>query len=68
MVPVNNFSEIRTDTEWIESDDLKSTGPHLMEVLGLILTYDLSNTAGFVICVSPGSQNCCFFHNWPLIK
>ena len=33
-----------------------------MEVLNISLTCDFTNTAGYVICISPVLQNCCFLH------
>ena len=52
----------KDSTEQTKSDDLRYTGLHLMEALNLSLTCDFTNTAGYVICISPVLQNCCFLH------
>ena len=54
--------EDKDSTEQTKSDDLRSTGLNLMEVLNISLTCDFTNTAGYVICISPVLQNCCFLH------
>ena len=54
--------EDKDSTEQTKSDDLRYTGLHLMEVLNISLTCDFTNTAGYVICISPVLQNCCFLH------
>ena len=54
--------EDKDSTGQTKSDDLRYTGLHLMEVLNISLTCDFTNTAGYVICISPVLQNCCFLH------
>ena len=54
--------EDKDSTEQTKSDDLRYTGLHLMEALKLSLTCDFTNTAGYVICITPVLQNCCFLH------
>ena len=54
--------EDKDSTEQTKSDDLRYTWLHLMEALNLSLTYDCTNTAGYVICISPVLQNFCFLH------
>ena len=54
--------EDKDSTEQIKSDDLRYTGLHLMESRNLSLTCDFTNTAGYVICISPVLQNCYFLH------
>ena len=54
--------EDKDSTEQTKSDDLRYIGLHLMEALNLSLTCDFTNTAGYVICISPVLQNCCFLH------
>ena len=54
--------EDKHSTEQTKSDDLRYTGLHLMEALNLSLTCDFTNTAGYVICISPVLQNYCFLH------
>ena len=54
--------EEKDSTEKTKSDDLGYTGLHLMEALDLSLTSDFTNTAGYVICISPVLQNCCFLN------
>ena len=54
--------EDKDSTQQTKSDDLRYTGLHLMEALNLSLTCDFTNTAGYVICISPVLQNCCFLH------
>lgn len=54
--------EDKHSTEQTKSDDLRSTGLHLMDALNLSLTCDFTNSAGYVICISPVSQNYCFLH------
>ena len=56
MVPIYNFPEDKDSTEQTKSDDLRYTGLHLMEAL----ICDFTNTAGYVICISPVLQNYCF--------
>ena len=53
MVPIYNFPGDKDSTEQTKSDDLRYTGLHLMEALNLSLTCDFTNTAGYVICISP---------------
>ena len=54
--------EDKDSTELTKSDDLRYTGLHLMEALNLSLTCDFTNTAGYVICISPVLQTYCFLH------
>ena len=54
--------EDKDSTGQTKSDDLRYTWLHLMEALNLSLTYDCTNTAGYVICISPVLQNCYFLH------
>ena len=54
--------ENKDSTEQTKSDDLRYTGLHLIKALNLSLTCDFNNTAGYVICISPVLQNCCFLH------
>ena len=54
--------EDKDSTEQTKSDDLRYTELHLMEALNLSLTCDFTNTAGYVICISPILQNCYFLH------
>ena len=62
----------RACSEQTKSDNLGCTKLYLMEVLGLILTYDFTNTARYVICILPVLPDCCFLHyqsvTEPLIK
>ena len=45
--------ENKDSTKQTKSDDLRYIGLHLMEALNLSLTCDFTNTAGYVICISP---------------
>ena len=51
-----------TDSTEQTKSDLRYTGLYLMEALNFSLTCDFTNTAGYVICISPVLQNCCFLH------
>ena len=54
--------KIKIRTEQTKSDDLGYTGLLLMEVFSLSLTYDFTNTAGYVTSLSPVLKNCCFLY------
>ena len=45
--------EDKDSKEQTKSDDMRYTRLHLMEAPNLSLTCDFTNTAGYVICISP---------------